>query len=283
MAAANLAELPRRSVDALGIETNYYAAGEGNGRTLLLLHGMTSSGDAFRELMAPLADTYRLIAPDMPGFGFSETTKPYTLDHLVEWLAALRDALDLPRCSLIGHSFGGVVAARFALAYPEDVSSLVLLAPALLSTQHVPDFLMRAGISLGLVDLGTAVSQSRAVVPYQIKSPFYNPAAQPDSVWQRRLRDYDHARASADVIKAMAAQDPRADLEQLTHPVCLLWGADDTVVPAANGDELVKILPRAELTKIAECGHVPLQEQTAVVVNATRIFLHTPPEAKAAG
>ena len=266
-------ELPRYSIDALGIETNYYVAGEGNGRKILLLHGMTSSGDAFRELMVGLADNYHLIAPDIPGFGFSEATKPYTFNHLVEWLAAFRDALDIPQCSLIGHSFGGVVSSRFALAYPEDVTCLVLIAPALLTTQNVPDYLIKAGISLGLPDLGATISQSRMVVSYQVKSGFYNPADQPQSVWERRLRDYENARASAEVIKAIGRQDPRANLEQLHNPVYMLWGEDDPVVLAKNGEELLDILPNAALVKIAECGHVPVQEQTAVVLNRTRAFL----------
>ena len=133
-------ELPRRAVDALGIETNYYITGEGNDNYILLLHGMTSSGDAYRELMVGLADEYCLIAPDLPGFGFSEMTQPYRLSHLVEWVAAFRDALDLPACPLIGHSFGGVLATRFILAHPEDVTRLVLLAPALLARQHIPKF-----------------------------------------------------------------------------------------------------------------------------------------------
>ena len=266
-------ELPRYSIDALGIETNYYVAGEGNGRKILLLHGMTSSGDAFRELMVGLADEYHLIAPDIPGFGFSEATTPYTLNHLVEWVAAFRDALEIPQCSVIGHSFGGVVSSRFALAYPEDVTCLVLIAPALLATQNVPDYLIKAGISLGLPDLGATISQSRMVVSYQVKSGFYNPANQAKSVWERRLRDYENARASAEVIKALGRENPRIDLEQLQRPVFMLWGVDDPVVLVQNGEELLEILPCAELVKIAECGHVPVQEQTAVVLANTRAFL----------
>ena len=274
MVQANPPELPRHTIDALGIETNYYEAGEGNGRSVLLLHGMTSSGDAYRELMVGLADKYHLIAPDIPGFGYSESTNPYTLDHLVEWLAAFYDALDMSQCLLMGHSFGGVLATHFSLAYPEDVVRIVLIAPALLSVQKVPDFLIRAGVSLGLIDLGTTISQSRMVVPYQVKSPFYRPEQQPASVWQRRLRDYENARASANVIKAIAYQDSLVDLKRVEHPVCLIWGAEDQVVPFSNGVELMALLPDAELHKVAKCGHVPIQEQTAVVLEKTDRFLN---------
>ncbi|MBE2222359.1 MAG: alpha/beta hydrolase, partial [Anaerolineae bacterium] len=278
----DLADLPRFTVEALGIETSYYevgrpltpvvstgsttATGSTNGLrqaqtssilktnglrrglrqaqatsqaslppqkpTVLLLHGMTSSGDAYRELMIALADEYHLIAPDIPGFGFSEMTTPYTLEHLVEWVAAFIDALELGQCLVVGHSFGGVLASHFTMAYPEDVVRLVLIAPALLSAQKVPDLVMKATISLGLVSLGTTISQSRLVVPYQVKSAFYQPEKQPTTVWQRRIRDYDNARATAVVFPALANGSIK-NLSKITHPTCLIWGEDDAVVPAA--------------------------------------------------
>lgn len=302
MAQRDLPEYPQFTVDALGIETNYYETGQSiaelvelvgtNGLrqaqaasglrqaqsskpTVLLLHGMTSSGDAYRELMAGLADDYHLIAPDIPGFGASAMTTPYTMDHLVEWVAAFLDVLGISQCLLVGHSFGGVLAAHFALAYPEDVARLVLIAPALLSAQNVPDVLIKAGISLGLVDLGTTISQSRLVVPYQVKSAVYQPEQQPESLWLRRIRDYENARASAAVLKAMAMiyNGSAPELSQVTHPVCLIWGEDDAVVSVADGDALAQIFPNAELHRVAECGHVPVQEKTAVVVDTIDMFL----------
>ncbi len=268
----DLADLPRFTVEALGIETSYYEVGQGNGRSVLLLHGMTSSGDAYRELMIALADDYHLVAPDIPGFGFSEMTTPYTLDHLVEWVAAFIDALEISQCLVVGHSFGGVLATYFTMAYPEDVARLVLIAPALLSAQKVHDLVIKATISLGLVSLGTTISQSRLVVPYQVKSAFYQPEMQPETVWQRRIRDYENARATAVVFPALANGSVK-NLSKITHPTCLIWGEDDTVVPVADGVELAALLPNAELHRVAECGHVPVQEQTAVVVETIALFL----------
>src|SRR5688500_4543482 len=98
--------LTRQGVDALGIGTNYYTAGTPNGRPVVLLHGMSTSADSFREVMKGLAADHWLIAPDLPGFGYSENTEPYTIPHLVEWLAAFIEALGLPPVVLLGHSFG---------------------------------------------------------------------------------------------------------------------------------------------------------------------------------
>ena len=71
-------ELPRTFVDALGIRTAYYAAGAAGGRPVVFLHGMSTSADSFRESMHELAGTFWLLAPDIPGFGHSDNTDPYT-------------------------------------------------------------------------------------------------------------------------------------------------------------------------------------------------------------
>jgi len=239
---------------------------------VLLLHGMTSSGDMYRELMHELAGDFWLIAPDIPGFGFSDSTTPLTFPHLVEWLAAFREALDLPPMILAGHSFGGSLATSYAMSYPEDVVRLLLLAPAVLASKMYPHYLMRAGITLGLVNLSTVVSQSRAMVKQQIKLSFYDPDKQDESVWERRLRDYDQARASADVIKAIAFQDMRSDLPKIHLPVDIVWGEDDPVLPVSQAEELAGLLPDAQVQILAECGHILLLEQEAQVHAIARAF-----------
>ncbi len=266
-------EVPRYTLDALGVQTSYLMLGEGSSQPLLLLHGMSTAADSFRETMYGLADEFWLIAPDIPGFGYSADTRPYTYSHLVEWLAALRMALDLAPCAVIGHSFGGVLAAAYTLAYPEDVSRLLLAAPSLLSHNAYPDFLKRAGIALGLVDLGSAVSQSPLWVRRQIKAPFYAPEQQDESVWQRRLQDYTLARASTSVLKASAFLDLEPSLSQIEQPVCLVWGENDPVVPPEDAWKLQAVLPNAEVHLLPECGHISILEQPEMFQAAAREFL----------
>jgi len=265
--------LPRYFIDALGVRTGYYTTGKPNGRPVLLLHGMSTSADSFREIMHELAATHWLIAPDLPGFGHSDNTSPYTVVHLAEWLAAFKAALNLPDAALIGHSFGGALAASYAAWYPEDVTRLLLIAPAILTGQNLPDFLKKIGLSLGLAELGTAVSQSKLMVKRQIKVPFYDPEQQDNSVWKRRLVDYSLARASASVVKAAALHDLRPRLPGLTHPVALIWGVDDPVVAHTDADQLEGLLPNASVYKLTECGHVPMLEQPAQILEIARDFL----------
>jgi 2-hydroxy-6-oxonona-2,4-dienedioate hydrolase len=251
--------LPRRQVEALGINTSYYEAGNPKDPPLLLLHGMSTSADSFRETMHDLSDRFYLIAPDIPGFGFSDLTEPYTVPHLVEWLADFVSALELPPVHLLGHSFGGALAPAYALDYPEDVQNLVLLAPAILSASEFPDWLKKAGMGLGLFDLGTAVS--RLFLQRQIRVPFYDPSRQPESIWQRRLADYERARSSPEVLKALAFYGQASRLADVQQPTCLIWGRNDPVVNPDHATRLAALLPDAQVHFLEECGHAPMLEQ----------------------
>ncbi len=267
-------EVPRYFAGAYDIRTGYYMLGQSNGGTpLVMLHGMSTSADSFREIMHELADQFWVIAPDIPGFGYSDNTTPYTIPHLVEWLADLQWALDLPKMSFLGHSFGGILATSFAITYPEETEKLLLLAPAILSGGNYPEVLKKVGIGLGLVDAGSAFSQSKMVVKRQIKVPFYDASQFDDSLWVRRLADYDLARASANVLKASAFYDVRDSLDKIANPTCLIWGEDDQVVPPTDGDVLAEILPNAVVHKLPQCGHLPMIERQDLFLPIAREFL----------
>jgi 2-hydroxymuconate-semialdehyde hydrolase len=263
--------LTRQSVDALGIETNYYTAGTPNGRPVVLLHGMSTSADSFREIMNGLAADHWLIAPDLPGFGYSENTEPYTVPHLVEWLAAFIDVLALPSVVLLGHSFGGIVATSYALAYPEEVRSLVLVAPAVLVAGNYPEWLRKMGKTLGLVEVG--VKLSRVFLARQIRVPFYDASRQPEGIWQRRLNDYQLSRASAAAMNAAAFYDIRPRLKEIGHETLVVWGENDPVLPAADATTVAQLMPKAKLHLLAQCGHVPVLEHVDEVSELVREFL----------
>lgn len=267
-------ECASAQVDVHGIRTHYYMAGQPNGRPpVILLHGTSASGDSFRETMHELAEDHWLIAPDIPGFGFSEMTTPYIFQHLVEWMAAFKEALHLPKSVIMGHSFGGMLATTFALSYPEDVAGLVLIAPAVLVIQSLPELPVKLGISLGLVDFGSAMTQKQPILPRVIRTPFFETDSVDDSVWGRRTRDYENARASAHVIKALASYDARPYLPKMQTPVVMVWGENDAVVPASNAKELNAYWPQAEVHVLPACGHVPMVEKQSEFQQIARDFM----------
>lgn len=118
-----------RYVDADGLRVFYREAGDPALPTLLLLHGYPSSSHQFRALIPLLSDHFHLVAPDLPGFGFTEVPEArryvYSFDALGDTLAAFVDALELQRYALYVFDYGAPSGLRLALTWPERVTGLV--------------------------------------------------------------------------------------------------------------------------------------------------------------
>ena len=117
-----------RRVTADGISIFYREAGPADGPVVLLLHGFPTSSFQFRELIPRLADKYRVIAPDLPGFGFTEVPAErnytYTFDSLAKSIEAFTDALALQRYALYIFDFGAPTGLRLAVSRPERVTAI---------------------------------------------------------------------------------------------------------------------------------------------------------------
>jgi pimeloyl-ACP methyl ester carboxylesterase len=118
-----------RRIEADGITVFYRQAGPVNAPVVLLLHGFPTSSFQFRELIPRLADRYRVIAPDYPGFGFSEVPEQrrykYSFDALANTVLAFTDALELKRYALYVFDYGAPVGFRLAMARPERITAIV--------------------------------------------------------------------------------------------------------------------------------------------------------------
>lgn len=118
-----------RFADADGVRVFYREAGDPQNPVLLLLHGFPSSSHQYRALIPLLADKFHLIAPDLPGFGFTEVPAGrqyvYSFDALADTLAAFVDALELKRYAMYVFDYGAPTGLRLALRYPERVSGFV--------------------------------------------------------------------------------------------------------------------------------------------------------------
>ena len=112
-----------------GLDIFYREAGDPAHPTLLLLHGFPTSSHMFRELLPLLADRYHVVAPDLPGFGFSSaptrTDFTYTFDNLAEVMGAFTEAVGLTRYALYVFDYGAPVGFRLALAHPERITALI--------------------------------------------------------------------------------------------------------------------------------------------------------------
>jgi pimeloyl-ACP methyl ester carboxylesterase len=116
-------------IEADGVKVFYREAGAADAPVVLLLHGFPASSFQYRELIPGLADRYRVIAPDLPGFGFTEVPESrsysYSFDGLAHTILAFSDALDLKRYALYIFDYGAPTGFRMAMARPERVTSIV--------------------------------------------------------------------------------------------------------------------------------------------------------------
>jgi pimeloyl-ACP methyl ester carboxylesterase len=116
-------------IEADGVNVFYREAGAPDAPIILLLHGFPTSSFQFRELIPRLADRYRVIAPDLPGFGFTEVPEPrhykYSFDGLAETILAFTDGLGLVRYTLYVFDYGAPTGFRLAMARPDRVTAIV--------------------------------------------------------------------------------------------------------------------------------------------------------------
>ncbi|HKU36892.1 MAG TPA: alpha/beta fold hydrolase [Polyangiales bacterium] len=270
-------------VYAHGVDTFYLEAGHGD--PVVLLHGLGSTNSGMLPTLDDLARDYRVIAPDIPGFG--ESGKPIRAYHagfFARWLLALMRELNIERAHLVGNSMGGRIALEVALRAPERVDRLALLAPAVALRklrQFVP--LVRAlRPELALLPLRT----SRAAVIAMIRQ-FFADASRVDPSWLEAgadefLRVFSTPRGRVAFFSALreiyldapwGARGFWARLETLSTPTLFLWGDRDRLVPAKFARHVSRAVPHAESIVLPDSGHVPHFEHPAETHRLIRDFL----------
>lgn len=250
-----------RIVEVEGGTVNLLEAGEGDD-VVLFLHGFGGDLSTWLFNQPPLAETIRTVAVDLPGHGASSPVDGDVLAKIASAVsAALRD-LAPGRLHLVGHSFGGAVAARIAAAQPSRVASLTLIAPVGLSRQMSRDF---------LVDFVAA--ERRRPLLNVLERLFADPAKITNDMVEgtlrfKRLEGVPEAlTAIADTIAGEDGQllSIREPLAGLNCPVMLIWGEQDQIVPVPDAGTLPANLT---LRILPDTGHMPQMEASATVNQA---------------
>ncbi|MEU3716851.1 alpha/beta fold hydrolase [Streptomyces californicus] len=248
---------------------NIFAAETGDGPPVLLLHGGgpgASGVSNYARNITELAKEYRVIVPDLPGYGRStkgvDGSDPF--GHLADGIRGLLDGLGLEKAHLVGNSYGGACALRLALDTPNRVDRMVLMGPGGIGTTRS---LPTPGLN-SLLNYYTGDGPSRRKLEKFIRDYLvFNAADVPDAAIDERYR----ASIDPEVIASPPLRRPSgpnalrtvwkmdftrdARLSRLPVPTLVLWGAQDRVNRPSGGPMLAERMPNCDLYLVANTGH----------------------------
>lgn len=271
--ARRLTGLVRRQIVIDDLNVVYLEGGRGE--TMLLLHGAGADKENFLHVARRLRRRYRVLIPDLPGFG--ESDKPddisYRASDQSRRLVAFANALGAERFHLGGNSMGGLIAGVLASEYPDKVLSLWLLAPAGVKAAR-PSELMRklaAGEKLPIFARNTA--EMRAVIAFATHRAPWMPAFFIDAM---AIRQRDHYALNLRIVDELT-EGPWLDelpLSRVTMPTLIVWGERDRALDRSGAAVLSALLPDARVVLMPDTGHVPMIEAPAAAVRDYLRFLH---------
>jgi pimeloyl-[acyl-carrier protein] methyl ester esterase len=230
---------------------------------VVLLHGWGSNASVWNALQTRLASSWRVSAAELPGYGATPMCAPCTVERMAD--AVARSAPQ--RCHVVGWSLGGLVALAWAMAAPGQVGRLALIATT-------PSFLQRPGWPEAMAEdtfagFEAAVAGDPAGALRRFVSLQSQDDAQAKSV-ARRLRD-GVAPASATLeagLRVLRSSDLRGRLHSVRAPALVLHGERDRLVPAAAGQRLSRLLPRARYLEMRGAAHAPFLSDPGAVAAA---------------
>lgn len=269
----------RTAVNGIEMEWEEHGAG---GRALVLVHGFTGSRRDFAPRVAALAALGRTVLPDLRGHGGSTKTgdpSGYTLEQLARDLVVFLDATGLAGCDLLGHSLGGMVALRAALAAPDRIGSLILMDTAARAPELPAERFALARRVVAAAGLEALLELMRRLPPDDAGRTAADrrlEAAWGEGYWTEwrvpNFRAMDPVAYGA-LGEALFAQAPLGSgLGAIRAPTLVMVGAEDEGFLAA-ADELAAGIPGARRVTIAGAGHQPQLEAPAAWLAAIREHL----------
>ncbi len=242
----------------------------GSGRDLLLLHSLLTEMTVFAGIEAALAKTRRLTLINLPGYGESAPIPAASVADYADHVAAVLAALRLPHATdVFGNGFGGFVAVALAARHGARFDRL-LVADALIAFPPPAKDPLR-GMATRVETEGMSAVLDAAIA--RMFPPAFV-AAHPDVVAARKAALAGaHAPSFARACRALAALDPTPELSRIRNRTFVTAGELDLTTPPAGAAELAAAIPGAQFRPIADCGHCPMIEQPAQLLELFEEFL----------
>ncbi len=252
---------------------HYWAGGCATGPVVVLLHGFGSSKENWAFLCRKLAKNYRLLVPDIPGFGQSDflMSADYQLAAQADRLAVWLKALGLERAHFVGSSMGGAIAAQIAARHPAIVETLCLMNAAGVPGKHLTQ--MESGLAAGV----------NYLAPLQAKDAWqvFAIALHPQRRWfgfglallmggamshRKILNDY----LFGELVKSLA--ETYLQLSLVSARTLVLWGDSDQVLDVSCADNFCESLADAKAMILPAVGHLPMLEAPGLTTRLLHDF-----------
>ncbi len=255
----------------------------GKGAPVILIHGFGGSMWHWEYQYLALAQTHRVLIPDLIGSGLSDKAEAnYSPEQVLKYFLDFMDTLEIERATLIGNSMGAGIAMAMALDHPDRVDQLVLISgfpakvEASVALPQLQQFLQHRP-PLWLASMGNQMA-GRGTTERFLKEIVYQPELISSTVVERSFQNRQRGGLLSPLYSLLEHIDRWDEgygqrLADISQPTLLLWGAHDRVFPLEVGKQVQTMLPTAEWHVISEAGHLPQWEQPHLVNSLILSFL----------
>lgn len=258
---------PRTSFVKVGqYNTRYLEAGNSK-KTIVLLHGLGASAERWLPIIPYLSPSYRVIIPDIIGFGYSD--KPvtnYTVEFFINFLSDLLSQLSIEKTMMIGSSLGGRVSMEYAIHNPQNIEKMILVSPAINdeSTPALQSYI-QAALHPTFEDVKKAFQMmgNDNNIDDEFVIEFINRMKLPNSKMA----------FLASLIGLKKEIPTQEKLARLVNPTLLIWGKEDKVIPISNAEKFNWSVKNFQYHAMDGCGHIPFAEKPELFSKIVMNFL----------
>lgn len=247
--------------------------GNGNGSTLLFLHGSWQDGQQWQPFLEQLGQNFHCLAPDLLGFGDSERSQHhYSVALEVECLNEYLDALRVEQVDIVGHSLGGWIGAQLALKYPDRVRSLALIVPEGVTSKALAKRWWKFKLLSGRVSW--LVGLLRLIQPIA-RGLGQGKSVQKSLAWRRQLKE---SQTACQILFRRRRSEIQSELlnealPSLQKPTLIYYGEEDAQIEAELSQTYARLLPQAKLTVLSGSLACQESERLQPLINQVQAWL----------
>jgi pimeloyl-ACP methyl ester carboxylesterase len=243
----------------------------GEGPPVVFVHGLSGAWQNWLEQLPQVACSHRVIAMDLPGFGYSPLpAQKISISGYTRMLDQLFDALAIDSAAVVGNSMGGFISAELAINFPERVKRLVLVSPAGISTEgrNVRLETLRrvervtAAFAAWFASKSDIVACRARLRRLTLSVVAADPARLPAALAAEYLRGSGKP-GFLDALEALVSYPLRARLPEIAAPTLVVWGDRDFLVPVRDADVFTELIPNSRKVVFKDTGHIAMSERPA--------------------